>query len=513
MKFRTWSLVVAATLVAVLAGPTRMAAQGSAKQHHPHQYHHYQLVDVGTFGGPVSGLQNPNLPRAGVLNNRGTLVGFANTPGSDYPYCGFGNCYAGDAFQLRDGVTTDLGRLSGGFDSQVNWISASGAMTGVGDNGQPDPLAGFLITQIHGLFWDHGTMTDLGTLPGGYNSFSMGVNNRGEVVGSAQNTVPDPNSMQFPYGTQTRAFYWKDGTMQDIGTLADGTNAIAALINERGQVTGWSYTNSTPSAICAGFPFFFPLTTSSFIWDQHHGMHDIGGLGGTCTIAQDFNNRGQIVGDSALMGDTLLHPFVWDSATGMTDLGTASGNYGEARAINEHGDVVGQVCDAAYSSCPAALWQKAGGKWRMTNLGTIVTGGCAKSTSVNASAQVVGTDWCAGLFGLPFLSEDGGPVVDLNTLVPPSSGIQLVEGVQINDRGEIAAQGPDANGNNHAVLLIPCDENHLGVEGCDYSMVDAPAAVAQTTPAVHNESSPTLPLTMRRMNRHRMSGLGALRPE
>jgi len=41
--------------------------------------------------------------------------------------------------------------------------------------------------------WDHGTLTDLGTLPRGYNSFSMGVNNHGEVVGSAQNTVPDPN--------------------------------------------------------------------------------------------------------------------------------------------------------------------------------------------------------------------------------------------------------------------------------------------------------------------------------
>jgi probable HAF family extracellular repeat protein len=475
MKFETMNRVLAATLLATLVIPG-VVAQTTAKQHHPHQYHHYQIVDPGTFGGPSSGLQNPPFPRVGVLNNRGTLGGWANTPGSDFPYCGFGNCYAGDGFQFRDGVTTDLGKLPGGFDSQVNWISQSGVMTGSGDNGQPDPLAGFLITQIHGLLWNHGTMTDLGTLEGGYNSFALGVNSRSEVVGSAQNTVPDPNSMWPGYGTQMRAFYWKNGVMQDLGTLGTGTDAQAALINERGQVVGWSYTNSTPSAICAGqYNWGFFLTTSSFIWDKHHGMRDIGGLGGTCTLAQDLNSRGQIVGDSALTGDTLLHPFVWDSATGMTDLGTASGNYGEARAINEHGDVVGQVCDAAYTSCPAALWRKAGGKWRMTNLGTIVTGGCAKSTSVNASAQVVGTDWCANP-AVPFLSEDGGSVVDLNTLVPPNSGIQLVEGVQINNRGEIAVQGPDANGNNHAVLLIPCDENHPGVEGCDYSMVDVTAA-------------------------------------
>src|SRR5262249_31323943 len=38
-----------------------------------------------------------------------------------------------------------------------------------------------------------------------------------------------------------------------------------------------------------------------------------------------------------------------------------------------------------------------------------------------------------------------------------------------NERREIAAFAVDTNGNNHDVLLIPCDENHLAVAGCDYS--------------------------------------------
>jgi hypothetical protein len=54
-----------------------------------------------------------------------------------------------------------------------------------------------------------------------------------------------------------------------------------------------------------------------------------------------------------------------------------------------------------------------------------------------------------------------------------------VQGVAtINNRGDIAANGIDASGNSHALLLIPCDEQHPGVEGCDYSLVDA-TAVAQ----------------------------------
>jgi hypothetical protein len=77
-------------------------------------------------------------------------------------------------------------------------------------------------------------------------------------------------------------------------------------------------------------------------------------------------------------------------------------------------------------------------------------------------------------------------MVDLNTLIPPGSGIDLGGAVSINDRGEINGEGVLPNGDVHAFLLIPCDENHRDIEGCDYSLVD-PTTVAPS--AVHGDIS------------------------
>jgi hypothetical protein len=47
----------------------------------------------------------------------------------------------------------------------------------------------------------------------------------------------------------------------------------------------------------------------------------------------------------------------------------------------------------------------------------------------------------------------------------------------INDRGDIGCLGLDASDTiAHPCLLIPCDENHPRIEGCDYSLVDATSA-------------------------------------
>jgi hypothetical protein len=55
---------------------------------------------------------------------------------------------------------------------------------------------------------------------------------------------------------------------------------------------------------------------------------------------------------------------------------------------------------------------------------------------------------------------------DLNAFVPVGSSLTLTVATYINDRGEIAAEGVLPNGDQGAVLLIPCDREKSDADGC-----------------------------------------------
>jgi probable HAF family extracellular repeat protein len=434
--------------------------------------HGYRVVDTGTLGGPNSFL---GFEGSRNINNNGTLAaGMDTSAPATPPFC-LNDCFVGHATQWRNGVLSDLGTIANG-NGGTSWISDTGLIAGLSMNGALDPITG--QAELEAVLWKGGGPINLGTF-GGTQSMAGSVNDHGQVVGCATNTIADAASvcMGVPQATQSRAFLWQDGTMRDLGTLG-GTDANAFIVNQRGQATGWSFTTSVPSVNC-----FFPMTTDPFLWEKGK-MRDLGTLGGTCGLPNWLNERGEVVGQSNLAGDQTFHPFLWRGQN-MRDLGTLGGNFGAAFSISEAGAVVGWATPVGDQVLHAFLWRNG----RMTDLGVVDGKLCSIAYAVNAKQQVVGAsdDDCAGGNAHAFLWNNGS-MIDLNSFVPPSSGVQLTFALSINERGEIASLGVLPNGDQHAFVLIPCEGEHPDDDGCQVQdQISTLGPLSDATLADHNK--------------------------
>lgn len=241
--------------------------------------------------------------------------------------------------------------------------------------------------------------------------------------------------------------------MQDLGTLG-GPDAVAEFINNRGQVAGLFFVDSTVNP-STGVP-----TQHPFLWERGK-MTDLGTIGGTLVIEVNLNNHGEVVGLMTTAGDQTFHPFLWNGHA-MKDLGTLGGDFGGANWVNDAGEVVGFAA-SPNGAFFAFLWKQGA----LTNLGAVAEDPCSAAFAINSHTQVVGaSEQCDGTFEHAFLWEDGH-LIDLNKFVPFSSGVQLTAAPAINERGEIAVQGVLPNGDVHAFVLVPCEGDHVGDEGCE----------------------------------------------
>ena len=332
---RRLKLLVGAVVVAValVSGASGSAGSVQAK---------WVVRDLGVLPGRVTS-------GAVDINESGQIVGAS---GADY---GDGSQLA-HAFLWRAGRMIDLGVLPGDSTSKAVDINNRGQAVGKSSMGSSG-------TGGHAFLWQRGKMIGLGTL-GGPSSGAAAINDRGQIVGSADTTAKDE------YGDPIQhAFLWQNGRMRDLGTLG-GPSSGATAVNERGQVVGDSKT--------LGGEY------RAFVWENGK-MRDLGTLGGNDSFAGWINEHGQIVGTSREKG-TRRHAFLFQSGR-MTDLGTlpaAAGTWveSEAKAVNERGQVVGW----SGPRVNGFLWQN--GKMRKLATLSGYNGGLA--SAVNDQGQAIG---------------------------------------------------------------------------------------------------------------------------
>jgi probable HAF family extracellular repeat protein len=363
---KTRILILTATIFFAAPGfSTWLRAQRQAGQQCPSRY---RVLNLGALGGSSS--------FGNTINNLGWAMGSADPPGNTTEH----------ATLWLDGLKLDLGTL-GGPNSDIIFPNRNdrGEIVGIAETSALDPLgeawscglAFFPTVTGHiclGFMWKpvryaqgllNGVMTALPTL-GGNNGVAAAVNNQGQVVGWAENTVHDPTCVA-PQVLQFEAVIWgpNAGQMQQLPPVSGDPDTAATAINDNGQTVGISGTcDNAVGAYSA---------KHAVLWENGTVM-DIGSLGGVgwnTPIA--INNRGQVVGFSDLPGDVSdgvltpnFHAFLWTKEGGMRDLGTLPGDsISEATGINDEGQIVG----VSFPSSHAFLWQHG----RMTDLNTLIT--------------------------------------------------------------------------------------------------------------------------------------------
>ncbi|MHB8638001.1 MAG: hypothetical protein ACYC96_16200 [Fimbriimonadaceae bacterium] len=262
----------------------------------------YRVIDLGVLPGFAD-----SYVWEGTLNNRDEVGMYANNAANP-------NAFVGDASYLRSryGDVDLLPGLNGATDTVVLGLNDRGVA--VGSSGA------MAFVTAHAARWEHGHVTDLGTLADDIGSDANFVTDDALIVGDSYSA------------SATRAAVWAGPLLTALPTPVAGSPYVTALgANIRGTIVGYFASPGYSSYDAA-------------VWRPHEESYRVKVLPRLPSSLADgalaINDRGEVVGFwQTAAGD--FRGILWRGGHPI-DLGNIGSDInGEALSINSHGAIVG----------------------------------------------------------------------------------------------------------------------------------------------------------------------------
>jgi probable HAF family extracellular repeat protein len=318
------------------------------------------------------------------------------------------------------------------------WVSSNRCWArNINDLGQVVGGAYIDGTTFHACIWERvagqWTIRDLGAPANYIHSNGNDINDFGEVAVTCS-------------GTPDKAFFYGENGLIELVSGEYGSSWTSD-INYFGDVCG-----VTDGEVSLG---------QACLWERAGGnswtFSDLGVMTGCYQSREnDLNDSRQVVGYSWVDENRFWRACLWErNEEGQWTVTFPAGDLrSTAHYINNSGQIVGnQYIDDTTSY--ACLWERKSGQWTATNLQALAPDLYGSiGYDINGVGQVVGYARLAGTTtGVGFLYQNG-VMRDLNSFLPVGSGwstLYLASG--INDQGQIAGQGYNTAGVQHAFLM------------------------------------------------------------
>lgn len=314
-------------------------------------------------------------------------AGSTAVAGSGYPY-----------------TVTDLGLLPDAFSTVPLAINSDGVIVGWAQGPQ---------AQTRGFIWDATSGITLTPNPDGY-AFNVArdISDTGVIVGHAKISILSAE----------RAWRIQGGDFEWLGSLVPNGFSEAWSCNDDGAVAGLSEGS--------GF------TGNAFAITDVSGMQDLTpGPGGS---ARSINNIGEVTGwvnNSPPIGTA--QAFRWNRTTGRVDLGPLNGLYTITfgYSINDFGAIGGTAMPASGDFGVAFVHFPGSGYVELPSQHTY-----DEVSGINNSGIAVGFSGNSfGVGSIAWMWSQSEGITQLNTLVDPAEGYNILRPLGINDQGQIIA--------------------------------------------------------------------------